>query len=226
MIDVFRVPKLGASFYRSQMSPLVAPVIVPAFYWDFGPNSPPGGPGPDSILATNCDQLHVYVNGQLLTEATPDTADFGNLPYPPVLVDLTVDGSTLPTLTVVGYYQGRQVATLQMSSNTATDRLGLELEDARIIGDGSDSTRLRFRALDAFGNQRPYVSGDVTLSLHGPAVIVGQNPFAFAAYGGVGAVIIRSQARRKGTVHVTARHPTLGAASARLTVAKATGKYL
>jgi beta-galactosidase len=226
VIDIFRVPKPGASFYRSQVSPLVSPMIVPAFYWDFGPNSPPGGPGPNSILATNCDQLHVYVDGQLLAVATPDTTDFGNLPYPPVLVDLTVDGSTLPTLTVTGYYQGRHVTTLQMSSNTATDRLGLHLEDTQIIGDGSDTTRLGFRALDAFGNQRPYVSGDVTVSLRGPAALVGQNPFAFAEYGGVGGVIIRSEARRSGTVHVTARHPTLGAARATLTVAKATGKYL
>jgi beta-galactosidase len=226
LIDIFRRPKLGASFYRSQVSPLVAPVIVPAFYWDFGPDSPPGGPGQNAILATNCDELHVYVNGQLLTVATPDTNDFGNLPYPPVLVDLTVDGSTLPTLTVVGFHQGRQVATLQMASNPATDHLGLVLEDRRIIGDGSDTTRLHFRALDAFGNQRPYVSGDVTVSLRGPAAIVGQNPFAFAEFGGTGAVIIRSRARRTGTVHVTARHPTLGAASATLTVARATGKYL
>ncbi len=131
-----------------------------------------------------------------------------------MLVDLTVDGSTLPTLTVAGYYQGRQVATLQMSSNPATDRLGLALEDPRIVGDGSDTTRLGFRALDAFGNQRPYVSGDVAVSLRGPAAIVGQNPFAFAEYGGVGAVIIRSRAKRTGTVHITARHPTLGAATA------------
>jgi beta-galactosidase len=217
VMDFFRVPKPGASFYRSQVSPLVAPMIVPAFYWDFGPNSPPGGPGPNSILATNCDQLHVYIDGQLLTVATPDTTDFGNLPHPPVLVDLTVNGSSLPTLTVTGYYQGRQVATLQMSSNPATDRLGLEVEDPRIIGDGSDTTRLGFRALDAFGNQRPYVSGNVTVSLRGPAAIVGQNPFAFAEYGGVGAVIIRSKARRTGTVHLTARHPTLGTARASLT---------
>jgi beta-galactosidase len=226
ILDTFRVPKPGAAFYRSQVSPLAAPTIVPAFYWDFGPLSPPNGPGPNSILGTNCEELHVYVDGQLLTVATPDTADFGNLSYPPVLVDLTVDGSTLPTLMVLGYYGGRQVAELQMSSNTSTDHLAVVLEDTRIVGDGSDATRLVFRALDAFGNQRPYVSGDVTVSLRGPAVIVGQNPFAFAGYGGVGGVFIRSKAKRSGLVQIVARHPTLGAAQATLTVTKARGKYL
>jgi beta-galactosidase len=226
VLDTFRVPKPGASFYRSQVSPLVGPVIVPAFYWDFGPGSPATGPGANAILATNCDQLDVYVGGALLTVATPDAADYGNLPYPPVIVNLTVDGSTLPELTVVGYHAGSHVTTLQMSADTSTDRLVLDLEDVKIIGDGSDATRLTFRALDAYGNQRPYVSGDVTLSMTGPAAIVGQNPFAFATYGGVGGVTIRSEADRSGTATVKASHPTLGTATAKLTVVKPTGLYL
>lgn len=224
--DIFRVPKPGAAFYRSQVSPLTQPVILPAFFWDFGPNSPAGGPGPGSIFATNCDQLQIYVDGQLLTTATPDTANFGDLAYPPVVVDLTVDGSSLPMLTVAGFHQGRQVATLQMSSNTATDRLAIDLEDTRIVGDGSDSTRLSFRATDASGNQRPYVTGNVSISVSGPAAIVGQNPFEFGQFGGVGGVIIRSEARRSGAAEVTVAHPALGSAQAALTVTKATGRYL
>jgi beta-galactosidase len=113
-----------------------------------------------------------------------------------------------------------------MSANPATDRLVLDLEDAKITGDGTDATRLGFRALDAYGNQRPYVAGDVTVSLTGPATIVGQNPFQFATYGGVGALIIRSQADRSGAVTVTASHPTLGTATAKLTVAKSSGLHL
>jgi beta-galactosidase len=226
VLDTFRVLKPGASFYRSQVSPQVAPVIVPAFYWDFGPNSPATGPGPNAILATNCDQLSIYIDGQPLTVATPDITNFGDLPYPPVLVDLTVDGSTLPELTVLGYSAGSQVATLQMSANPATDRLVLDLEDAKIVGDGTDATRLGFRALDAYGNQRPYVAGEVTMSLTGPATIVGQNPFAFVIYGGVGAVIIRSEAGRSGVVSVRASHPTLGTATAKLTVVKSSGRHL
>ncbi|HWF56411.1 MAG TPA: glycoside hydrolase family 2 TIM barrel-domain containing protein [Solirubrobacteraceae bacterium] len=226
VLDTFRVPKPGAAFYRSQISPLVAPVIIPAFYWDFGPSSPATGPGANAILFTNCEQLAYSVGGGALSVATPDTADYGNLAYPPVLVDLIASGASLPELLVYGYYQGNHVATLQMSSNTATDRLVLDLEDATITGDGSDATRLSFRALDAFGNQRPYVAGNVTLSLSGPAVLVGQNPFAFQTYGGVGGVFIRSEAGRSGTVTVTASHPTLGTARAKLTVVKATGLYL
>jgi beta-galactosidase len=219
VLDTFRVPKPGAAFYRSQVSPARTPAIIPAFYWDFGPNSPPTGPGPNAILATNCDSLDVYVAGALLVSAAPDTTDFGNLAYPPVLVDLTVDGSALPELTVIGYVAGRQVATLTMSADPSGDRLVLDLEDDEIVGNGFDATRLTFRALDAYGNQRPYVTGDVTLTLAGKAAeIVGQNPFAFQTYGGVGGVFLRSREAHKGTVQITASHPTLGSGKVSLKV--------
>ena len=226
VLDTFRIAKPGAALYRSQLSPLSTPVIIPAFYWDFGPESPATGPGADSMLFTNCDQLQVFVGGELLTVATPDTSDYGNLAYPPALVDLTVDGSTLPQLTVNGYYEGTHVCTLQMSADTSGDRLVLDCEDTTIAGDGSDATRLTFRALDAYGNQRPYVSGNVTLSLKGPATLVGQNPFAFGTYGGNGGVTIRSQPGKTGVVALSARHATLGKANAKLSVVKPTGRYL
>jgi beta-galactosidase len=226
VLDTFRVPKPGASFYRSQVA-TSTPVIFPAFYWDFGPGSPPTGPGANTMIATNCEMLELYVDGALLTTATPDTASFGNLRYPPVFVNLTVaNGSTLPTLLINGYIGGALVTSLQMSSNTATDHLILDLEDASIEGDGSDATRFTFRALDAYGNQRPYVAGNVTLRLTGPAVLVGQNPFNFAGYGGVGGAYIRSEAGKTGLVTVTASHPTLGTASAQLKVTASTRKFL
>src|SRR5262249_16615203 len=44
VVDVFRIPKLGASFYQAQGDPRVRPVIAPDSYWDFGSRSP-RGPG-------------------------------------------------------------------------------------------------------------------------------------------------------------------------------------
>ena len=226
VLDTFRVPKPGASFYRSQVDPAVTPVIVPAFYWDFGPSSPATGPGGDAMIATNCELLQIYLNGQFLASATPEASSYGSLAYPPVFVDLTVDGADLPMLRIDGYKQGTLVTSLQMSSDPSTDRLALNVDDSSIEGNGSDATRFTFRALDTYGNQRPYVSGDVTLSLKGPAVLIAQNPFDFGGYGGVGGGFIRSKTRRTGEVTVTASHPTLGSASAKLKVIKATGRYL
>jgi beta-galactosidase len=218
VLDTFRVAKPGAAFYRSQIDPALTPIVLPVFFWDFGPNSPASGPGPGSMIATNCDRVEVYVASQHLTTGTPDTQDFGSLAYPPVLIDLTVDGTALPDLRVDGYVGSQLVSSLQMSSDPRRDRLVLSVEDSSIQGDGSDTTRFTFRALDAYGNQRPYPSGDVTLALAGPATLIGDNPFAFAAYGGVGGALVRSEPGSSGVVTVTAMHPALGQASGVVTV--------
>ena len=66
--------------------------------------------------------------------------------------------------------------------------------------------------VDKYGNVRRYQTGEVTLTLTGPAVLVGDNPFAFGAYGGLGAVWIRSLPGRTGTITLTASQPELGQA--------------
>jgi beta-galactosidase len=218
VLDTFRVPKLGAAFYQSQVDPTVKPVIMPVFFWDFGSSSPANGPGPGTMIATNCDRLEIYVGGQHFATGTPDTHDYGSLAYPPVIVDLTVDGSGQPALLVEGYLGTQQVATLQMSSDPSKDSLVLSIDDSSMQGDGTDATRFTFRGLDAYGNQRPYPTGDVTLTLTGPATLVAENPFPFAAYGGVGGGFIQSQPATSGAVTITAAHPTLGQTSAQLMV--------
>jgi beta-galactosidase len=218
VLDTFRVPKPGAAFYRSQSDPALGPVILPAFFWDFGPGSPPGGPGQGAMIATNCDSLRLYLDGQLFSVATPDTQEFGFLGHPPVFVNLTVDGSTLPELRIDGYVNGQVVTSLKMSSNPSSDRLALSVEDPSIQGDGTDATRFTFRALDAYGNQRPNPPGDVALSLVGPAQLIAENPFSFQDYGGVGGGLIQSLPSTSGAVSVTAAHGTLGQASATVTV--------
>jgi beta-galactosidase len=86
----------------------------------------------------------------------------------------------------------------------------LTADHASLTADGTDTTRVTFRALDAYGNQRPHVTGDVTVLLAGPASLVGDNPFPFGDYGGVGGAFARSRPGQPGLVTVTARHPGLG----------------
>jgi beta-galactosidase len=216
VLDTFRVPKPGAAFYRSQRDPSVRPVILPVFFWDFGPGSPPDGPGPDAMIATNCDRLEIYVGGVHVATGTPDTARFGSLAHPPVFADLTADGSARPELRIDGYLGRRLAASVRMSADTARDRLVLSADDAAIEADGTDTTRLTFRAVDAYGNQRPRAAGPVRLSLAGPATLIGDNPFPFGEYGGVGGAFIRSRQGRPGLVRVTASHAALGRVTVRV----------
>jgi beta-galactosidase len=218
VLDTFRVPKPGAAFYRSQVDPALSPVILPVFFWDFGAGSPATGPGAGAMIATNCDRLELYVDGQHFATGTPDTTDYASLAHPPVIVDLTFNGARPTELRIDGYLGASIVASAEMTTDQTRDRLALVVEDASIVGDGSDMTRFTFRALDAFDNQRPYPAGDVALTLAGPAALIAENPFAFSEYGGVGGGFIRSVPGTSGTVTVTATHSTLGTGSATLTV--------
>ncbi|HEX6526811.1 MAG TPA: glycoside hydrolase family 2 TIM barrel-domain containing protein [Streptosporangiaceae bacterium] len=226
VVDTFRVPKPAAAIYRSQVDPARTPVIVPTFFWDSGVGS--GGPGRDCMFATNCDRLEIYVGGKHLATAHPDRKRFGHLAYPPVFADLSLNDRlspghavrpTRPELRVDGYVGPTLAATLLMSADTSRDRLVLTADDTAITADGSDATRITFRVTDAYGNQRPYATGDVTLSLSGPGVLVGRNPFPLERYGGAGGGFVRSVPGAAGRVTVTARHARLGVASVVVTTA-------
>jgi beta-galactosidase len=210
VVDLFRLPKPGAAIYRAQADPRVTPVIEPAFYWDFGPSSPVTSL-PSAMICANLERLEVYVGGSHFASLTPDSGEFGSLEYPPSFVDFRgVDGSSRPDLRIDGYLGSDLVASRLLSSDPSFDRLDLTFDDDEIVGDGADATRLVFRAVDRYGAPRPYVTGQLALSLEGPGVVVGDNPFDFAAAGGAGAVWIRSLPGASGTVSVSASHPSLG----------------
>jgi beta-galactosidase len=223
VVDLFRVPKPGAAIYQAQVHPKVEKVIAPAFYWDFGPTSPVTSL-PYAMICSNLDALKVYVAGVLLATVTPDTVNYGSLPYAPSFVDFSVvDGSTLPELRIDGYLAGVKVAARTFDADRSHDKLSIDADDLEINGDGSDATRVAFRAVDRHGNARPYVDGQVTLSIDGPAVLVGDNSLDFGATGGAGAVWIRSISGSPGLVTVRASHPALGTATARVRVAEVAG---
>ena len=216
--DLFRVLKPGAAIYQAQVDPRVRPVIAPAFYWDFGPASPVTSLR-RAMICANTDRLEVYVGGSHFASLTPDAGKYRSLAYPPSFTDFRrVDGSSRPDLRIDGYLGPDLVATRLLASDPSFDRLALAFDDAEIAGDGVDATRLVFRAVDRYGAPRPFVTGQLILSVDGPAVLAGDNPFDLAAAGGAGAVWIRSRPGSAGIVTVSARHPVLGRAAARVRV--------
>jgi beta-galactosidase len=211
--DTFRVPKFGAAIYQSQLDPSVRPVIVPVFFWELAGVFPIQEPA--STIASNCERLEIFVGGAHVASVlpVPATSPYGHLAYPPFLVKLPARvPRTKPELMIEGYVGGQQVTELRMSSDPAGDTLALAADDATIVADGSDATRAVFRAADEYGNLRRYLAGQVTLTLSGPATLIGDNPFAFGAYGGLGAVWIRSLPGQTGTITLSASMPELGQA--------------
>lgn len=242
--DTFRVPKPGAAFYQSQVSPKVRPVIQPAFYWDFGPNSSVTTLGTTATIWSNCDRLEVSLDGKHYASLAPDSTGYRNLAYPPFYLDTTrIDGSVAPELRVDGYVADDLVLSRTFAGDPAGDRLEVWVDDAELVADGSDGTRVGFRAVDRYGAPRPSADGVVSIAVEGPGTYDGEvvnltvtsapelvrpgeqatvtatltnAAFPFGDNGGVGAVYIRTLAGIPGDITVRASHPTLGSGSVRV----------
>lgn len=207
--DVFRIPKLGASFYRAQVDPKQRPIIEPNFYWDFGPNTP-AGPGKGVAIFSNLERLELLIDGERHSVLHPDRASFPHLRYPPFFADLVLDGASRPELRIDGYLGNARVLSRSFSADPSKDQLSLRSDDSIIRGDGSDATRVVFRVVDKFGAPRLFAVGHVKLSIEGPGVIIGDNPFDVAESGGAGAVWIKAKPRNGGRMRVHAEHSSLG----------------
>ena len=219
--DFFRIPKLGAAFYESQVSPNLRPVIAPAFYWDFGTHQP-AGPGERAAIFSNCEQLELLLDGVRHSILQPDRAGFPHTVYPPFFAHLRLNATNKPELEIRGYAKGRLVQSRFFSSDSTQDRLWCEADDLDLHGDGADSTRLAFGIVDKFGSPRLFGGGVVTLTIDGPAKIVGDNPFDLNLTGGMGAVWIRTLPGSYGIVRVRAQHTSFaGTAEVIVRVAKA-----
>jgi beta-galactosidase len=204
--DFFRERKPAGGFYKSQCDPEEEIVIEPAFHWARNDESTQFS---KALISSNCDNLKLYLKGQLIADAYPDREQFKHLKYAPFYPDLTkVDLSALwADLTIDGYIGGKKVITRRYSGRGLDQKLMLLPDDTALIADGADTTRVVLRVTDEFGNIRPYAGDAIQLTLDGPAEIIGDNPFPLV--GGTGAVWIRAK-QQAGSVVLTGKHPRLG----------------
>lgn len=207
--DGFRIPKLGASFYRAQVDRGVRPTIEPDFSWVFDAQTPQG-PGDHAAIFSNCARLELWINDKHHATLSPDAEGYPHLKAPPFFANLQMDGADHPELRIDGYIGRTKALSRRYSSDRAADQLWLKADDAELRADGSDSTRLAFGAADKFGSLRTTGAGSVTLRISGPGSIVGDNPFALEQPGGVGAVWIKTLPSHPGRIEVEASHPLLG----------------
>jgi beta-galactosidase len=217
--DVFRIPKLGASFYLAQCDPKSRVVIEPDFYWDFGPQTP-RGPGKGAAIFSNCERLEVFVGGKHHASLRPDTTNYPHLKHAPFFVDLDIDGVAHPELRVDGYINGRKALSRSFSADPKQDQFIIIADDNELIGDGSDATRLVFKVAEKFGALRAFGGGNVRFEIAGPGEIIGDNPFNLAECGGAAAVWIKTKAKGTGSIAVTARHSQLGTKTVRIRLAR------
>ena len=167
--DGFRVAKPGAAIYLSQIDPEDPAGRGTGVLLGAGHERAPDGPGPNALLASNCEQVHVFVGGTHWGTGGP-VAGLRSVRPPALPADPARSDRVprRPPRTADRRVRGRQaVSVVRMSSNPAGDRLAMTVDDPVIYDDGWDATRVVFRAVDAYGNQRRFGSGDVRLRVTG-----------------------------------------------------------
>jgi beta-galactosidase len=216
VMDIFRLPKFAASFYESQISPTVRPVLRAATYWTMGDRS--GGGINPLVVFSNCDEVELFTGSQRIGLFLPDREQFPHLPHAPIFIrglNLLWGGHKFDDLRLVGYVNGQAVIEQMISANGIPDRLLLSVDDPELIADGADMTRLIFKITDQYGNRLPYATQIVSFEIDGPAQLIGENPFALV--GGQAALYIKA-GHEPGTVTVRASTPRLAPAEITITL--------
>lgn len=221
VVDFFRIPKLGASLYQSQTSPNIRPVIQPNFYWDFGALTP-HGPGKNAAVFSNCERLEVFLDGKSFATLQPARTTFPHLKYPPFFCDLEIENPENPEIRIDGFVGNTKILSKSFSSDPAQDQLLLQADDAVLVADGIDVTRLVFGVVDKFGMPRAFAGGEVSFQVDGPVAVVGDNPFNLTEAGGLAAVWIKTLPGSSGRAKIAAVHSVLGSKSVEISTVNRT----
>lgn len=219
VVDTFRIPKLGASFYQAQVPPSVRAVIEPSFYWDAELHASSGR----VAIFSNLEELRIWLDDALLATVHPDRENYGTLAYAPFFVDLPWEKAAHADLRIDGYVGNALRLSRSFQGSREADRLWLEQDDAVINADGVDSTRLFFGVSDRFGNARPIANGSIHVQHAGAGKLVGDTEFVLADSGAVGAVWVRSVAGETGKATVTISHAELGSKMLSVTIQRMKG---
>jgi beta-galactosidase len=204
VMDIFRLPKWAAYFYKSQLPPEKEIVLQAATHWTMGDRSG-GGNNPLTVFS-NCDEIEVILGDIQVGRYEPDRDKYPHLEHPPIIVEGLDQYSAwgqreFYDLKLLGYLKGKVVAEQRISSNRLPQVLELTADDHQLVADGSDLTRLTLKITDEYGNPLPYSAQVVRLKLEGEADLIGSNPFLLM--GGQGAVYLKAR-QKTGPVTVWA----------------------
>jgi len=204
--DMYRIPKQAGMFLKSQAAPaVVGPMVYVAHSWKkpLAPN--------DVWVASNCDQVELFVNGTSLGKKTPDQ-------YPSLAYPMSVwKGVTFKPgeIKAVGYIKD----TIAATHIRRTPGLPVALKvipDDTVLVEGGDMTRVVVVVVDKYGQIVPAAKNAVALSVSGAAEFVGQSLIALED--GKTAFFVKTRADETGEVACRAECGGLASASAHLRV--------
>jgi beta-galactosidase len=208
VMDTFRQPKLAAGFFRSQCSPQEEAVLEPGFH--FAENDEPGG-FQKEVICSNCDEIQCSIvsNGVVkpVIRLKPAHDEFPHLAHPPFFLTLPDGNDVWGDLQLDGYIGGKLVISKTCSGKGIDQKFTIIADDTELVADGSDATRVSMRVTDEYGMIRPLCNDPVSITLEGPAVLVGETLVSLS--GGVTAVWVKATTV-PGDLVLTARHAHFG----------------
>ncbi len=210
VMDMFRLPKMAAHFYRSQGNPAQDVVLEPATLWTRGERSI-GGVIP-LVVFTNCDMIEFFYGDKLVGTYFPAKDRFPGLEHPPIAIEIPLDelgvwGLTWEHGRFVGHLNGKAAIERLFANDPVPTRIVAVADDEALQADGIDVTRVVYTAVDQVGNLTPFLHEFLKLTLTGPGEIIG--PHEIPVIGGAVAVWVKA-GTQAGTI-------TLSAAGTRFT---------
>ncbi|MGB4387183.1 MAG: glycoside hydrolase family 2 TIM barrel-domain containing protein [Caldicoprobacterales bacterium] len=180
VMDMFRIHKFAAYAYKSQVSPEVEPVLQPVTFWTRGERSI-GGVLP-LVIFTNCDYIDFqYGDFEPIRKIYPDRQTYAGIPYPPVVIDLSVLDEKMLGLwgmkwedaVIRGYYKGEVVIEKRFTKAPVPTELYVEADDTELVSTQKDATRIVVKILDQCGNILPFIDDIIKIKVDGPARVQG-----------------------------------------------------
>ncbi|UKJ07492.1 glycoside hydrolase family 2 protein [Solitalea lacus] len=210
VMDVYRLPKFGFYFFRSQLSPTrpsAAAENTPMAYianWWTSANS-----ADKVVVFSNCDEIALYLNGKLISKQKPDSGkdtpygdfykggnpfDGGNcihLDHPPFTFNKV---NWQPgELKAVGYIKGKKVTSSKVITPSAPNKLSLtaDTKGLGLVADGADAIFIHAEIQDVSGSIVLLDNEtEVDFTVEGNGVIV--SPKIVKVRGGIASILIRS----------------------------------
>lgn len=177
VMDMFRIPKMAASIYKSQIDNLKEVVLEPLTYWARGERNL-GSIFP-VFVCTNCDEIELRFNGKTINRFKRDENtvldNLKDLKYPPIKVEGNVGdwGAKWTGAEFVGYINGQEVKKKIFSIDPIVEDLEVNIDDKELNGNEFDATRVVVKAVDEAKNVLPYATGFISVEVSGDIEVIG-----------------------------------------------------
>ncbi|ANW96212.1 beta-galactosidase [Wenyingzhuangia fucanilytica] len=196
LMDIFRLPKFAYYFYQSQRDIEDGAVVKIASYWN--KKSPL-----NLKVYSNCDELALYLNDELIGKQKPDTdKNSSDLSHPPFTFNLK--SFKAGTLKAVGYVDGKEVKIDEVTTpgNPTALKIWIDTSGKKPEAGVNDVLFVYVAAVDENGTIVPDYSEKVTFEIEGDASM--QNVGEIKAEAGIATGLLKI-GTKKGKIKIVAK---------------------